>query len=187
MKYLALDIGNVCIEIDQLSAWKQMGFTAPAPALAEIAARFETGFITEAEFSRAVLELSPCKNRTVKELREIFLSILVKPKTDMAELISSLPARGVQPVFFSDISFLHLQKTREMFPAAKHVPCGIFSFEVGAMKPQKAMFRAFEARFGKPFLYTDDRADLIAAAEKYGWQAHRFVSADDLEKTLFSR
>lgn len=186
MKYLALDIGNVCISIDPIAAFAKMGFKGADPALLAVEVKFETGYITEEEFCRAVLSTDAAKDKTKEQLCEIFDSILISPVPGMTELIASLPARGIQPVFFSDISTRHLAKTREMFPAAKFVPYGIYSFATGAMKPHTLMYRAFEARFGKPFLYTDDRADLISAAQKRGWKTHRFTDASTLEKVLFS-
>ena len=46
------------------------------------------------------------------------------------------------------------------------------------------MFEAFEARFGVPAFYFDDRAELIEGARKHGWNAHRFVSAEEVDKIL---
>ncbi|MCQ2378637.1 MAG: hypothetical protein MJ016_05430 [Victivallaceae bacterium] len=187
MKYLALDIGNVCLEIDQQSAWEAMGFPGLDGDLLPLIAAHETGRMPTAEALRRIAALSDVKGKSEADLLRIFLDIIVKPKPRMTELISSLPARGIQPIFFSDISIPHLEKTRRIFAPAAGNPCGIYSCEVGAMKPDERMFRAFEARFGKPFLYVDDRADLIAAALRRGWRAHRFTDAEDLEKTLFSR
>lgn len=186
MKYIALDIGNVCIKIDPLTACVKMGFKTIDPVLLKAELKFETGYSTEEEFCRAILATDAAKDKSVDELRAIFDSILVAPVEGMPELVASLPARGIQPVFFSDISTRHLALTRKMFPAAKFVPCGIYSFATGVMKPHEWMFRAFEGRFGKPFLYTDDRADLIDTAQKFGWKAHRFINAQELESALFS-
>ena len=108
-----------------------------------------------------------------------------KFKPRLNELVFSLPARGIQPVFFSDTSALHLAEVRRKFPAAAVVPEGIYSFEVGARKPARAMFEAFESRFGRPVLYVDDRPELIEGAAKFGWNALRFTGAEALERALF--
>ena len=114
----------------------------------------------------------------------MFDSILVQPIEGMEELISTLPLFNIQPVFFSDISARHLKLVRRMFRASAMVPDGIYSFEVGAMKPEEPMFEAFEKRFGKPALYVDDREVLINAAKERGWNAVVFSGAKDLARAL---
>ena len=102
----------------------------------------------------------------------------------MSELVNSLPQMGITPVFFSDISTLHLARTRELFPAEATVKDGIYSFTSGGQKPSALMFDAFESRFGRPLLYVDDRMELIAAAKKRNWPALVFTSAEELKQAL---
>jgi len=78
----------------------------------------------------------------------------------------------------------HMEELRRKFPAASAVPDGIYSYRVHAKKPELPMFEAFEARFGVPAFYFDDRAELIEGARKHGWNAHRFVSAEEVDKIL---
>ena len=62
------------------------------------------------------------------------------------------------------------------------------SNEVHALKPEEAMFAAFERRFGVPDLYLDDRMDLINAANARGWhavQARRDVGSLRRELGIF--
>jgi FMN phosphatase YigB (HAD superfamily) len=73
---------------------------------------------------------------------------------------------------------------RERFPLAEFVPDGIYSFVTGAKKPSPAMFAAFEADYGKPVLYIDDRDVCLAGAELFQWQTHKFVNADTLREFL---
>ena len=102
----------------------------------------------------------------------------------MPELVAELPQLGFQAVFFSDTSAIHLAAVRRIFPSARFVPQGVYSFEVGERKPHPAMFEAFEYRFGTPVCYFDDRADLIEAARRHGWNAHQFHSAAEMKKIL---
>ena len=46
------------------------------------------------------------------------------------------------------------------------------------------MFGAFEERYGKPFIYVDDRAELIEVARVRGWNAQVFQGAEWLEKIV---
>ena len=184
MKYIALDIGNVCIKVDHQTLCKKLNLPSLPPDLIAAAAKFESGRAPFTAILDALRGLPECADVTMEQLEEVFAAILLHPVPGMSELVSSLPERGIQPVFFSDISDRHLRQTREMFPAAAVVPYGIYSFQIGFLKPSPAMFLAFERRFGAPLLYTDDRAELIDAAQKFGWRAHRFVSADDLREKL---
>jgi len=185
-RYLALDIGNVCIKIAPELCLKMLGFSSPAEAaeLIQLERQFECGRIPAEEFrSRAVAMFHG--RITPQQFQEAFFAILIAPMPGMEDLIASLPGRGVQPVFFSDISDVHLELTRKMFRAAAAVPEGVYSFKVGAMKPDPVFFADFERRFGAPCLYVDDRKDLIEAARLHGWNAEVFTGAEQLERLLF--
>lgn len=187
MKYIALDIGNVCIKIDHAGCYAKVGFSGMPPENVMMLSReYECGRLSEDEFWTKFQQLVPDKSYTRTFLEQTFDSILSCPMPGMEELISSLPSRGIQPVFFSDVSARHIKLVRRMFHASAVVPEGIYSFEVGAMKPEEPMFAAFEKRFGTPVLYVDDRPDLIDAAKKRGWNAIVFPGAEELEKVLQS-
>ena len=185
MKYIALDIGNVCIQIDHVSCYTKVGFDGmPPQEVMQLAREYECGRLTEDEFWTKFQQYAPDKSKSRRDLEKDFDSILVEPVEGMEELISALPLFGIQPVFFSDVSARHMKLVRRMFRAAAMVPHGIYSFEVGAMKPEDAMFEAFEKRFGVPALYVDDREVLIEAAKKRGWNAIVFTDAKALAKAV---
>lgn len=178
MKYLALDIGNVCVKIHPERLFRALGIPGPEALPREVlfmaTETWERGGISEAEFLRRFRELT---NSSLSEtmLREAYCSIIGDPIDGMAGQVERWIENGVQPVFFSDTSALHLEEVRRKFPAARLIPEGIYSFEVGAKKPEPAMFAAFEARFGTPVAYYDDRSELIAAAPA-NWHAQQFSS-----------
>ena len=185
MKYIALDIGNVCIEIDHVGCYSKAGFNGMPPQEVMFLAReYECGRLTEDEFWTQFQQYATNKTKSRRDLEHDFDSILVQPVEGMEELISTLPLFNIQPVFFSDISDRHLKLVRRMFRASAMVPNGIYSFEVGAMKPENAMFEAFEKRFGVPALYVDDREILIEAAKQRGWNAIVFTGAKALARAI---
>jgi hypothetical protein len=185
MKYIALDIGNVCIQIDHNGCYSKAGFTGTPPQEVMFLAReYECGRLTEDEFWTAFQQYAPDKTKSRQELEKNFDSILVQPVEGMEDLISMPPLFNIQPVLFSDISARHLKLVRRMFRASAMVPNGIYSFEVGAMKPEEAMFEAFEKRFGVPALYVDDRKELIEAARQRGWNAIVFTNAEALSAAI---
>ena len=57
---------------------------------------------------------------------------------------------------------------------------GVYSFEVGALKMDDCvMLDAFEARYGRPAAFFDDRVEIVARAVAYGWNAIQFTTPED--------
>ena len=181
MKILALDIGNVCVKIDFNNFARNLIIPEiPAP-IVELQRDLECGRTTDEAFIYAVCQC--CKTDPITAMKA-FNSILIEAGPGMEELISSLDKYGFEARFFSDISLTHLTRTHELFTGADYVPDGMYSFVSGAQKPAEEMFAAFEEKFGTPALYVDDRAELIAAAKKRGWNAIQFTTAEDLAAAL---
>ena len=187
MKYAAIDIGNVCVAIDKTVPFREIGFDINAPEcekLFDLVRLMEWGKINEDDFFARLREMPECRKKNKDELKKLFNSILIAPVPGMRALLRELPSLGVMPVFFSDISTLHLQRTKEVFGAFDAVVGGVFSFECGNWKPSTEMLSSFETRFGIPDLYVDDRQDLIEAAGKRPWNAQVFTGAEDLLEKL---
>ena len=180
---LALDIGNVCVYVDHTICIRNLGLTDFPQKWDPLLTEYEYGHITESEFFTVLgHELGDC--HSMEELIAAFKSSLIKPVPGMVELVNSFPERNIHAVFFSDISPTHLARTRELFPAAAAIPDGIYSFDCGARKPSQRMLKCFEARFGRPDLYADDREELVRGAEAHGWHALRFTGANALAAEL---
>jgi FMN phosphatase YigB (HAD superfamily) len=181
MKILALDIGNVCVKIDFANFARNLNIPEiPAPIVA-LQRDLECGRTTDEAFIYAVCQC--CKTDPITAMKA-FNSILIEAVPGMEELISSLDKYGYEARFFSDISLTHLARTHELFSGADYVPDGMYSFVSGAQKPAEEMFAAFEEKFGTPALYVDDRAELIEAARKRGWNAIQFTTAEALAAAL---
>ena len=181
MKILALDIGNVCVKIDFGNFARTLNIPAMPEAVKDLQRDLECGRITDEAFVYCASNACNCDPQS---FLKAFNSILIEAVPGMNELISSLDKYGFEARFFSDISQTHLIRTYKLFPAADNVPDGMFSFVAGAQKPDEAMFEAFEDEFGRPALYVDDRAELIAAAKKRNWNAIQFTTADALKQAL---
>ena len=186
MRYAAIDIGNVCISIDKTAPLRGMGLPPDDSTLQEIhkcVQRFEFGITAEEEFFSELSDLAFCRGESVEKLKTLYDSILVAPVAGMKELLEELPALGVMPVFFSDISTFHLEGSRVRMPLMREYE-GIYSFNYGVYKPSPVLFKAFEDLYGKPVIYADDRADLITEASRYGWNAHLFTSSENLRREI---
>lgn len=185
-KVIALDIGQVCVQVRQDRCFMKLGFSPEPEVLKKVlyfSDELEKGHITLDEFFEKFQKLTGLKH-SQSTMLDAFNSIIAGPMPGMAELLAAMPQWGIRPVFFSNTSSAHLKEVRRVFPAAAAIPDGIYSFEVGAMKPEEAIFEAFEQRFGRPALYIDDRPDLIAVGAKRGWEGYCFKDAADLEKNL---
>ncbi len=66
---------------------------------------------------------------------------------------------------------------------------GIWSGDVGLIKPQPEIFELLESNFGlknQPILFIDDHADNIAAAQQVGWQTIHLTDPQQLTTQLHS-
>lgn len=181
---IAFDIGNVCIAISTERCQDATGIPADLPEWCQLCQSLEWGRISTEDFLSKAERLVPPGHHLDGGMLEAFNAKILQPIQGMEELLKTLANKGVQPVFFSDISQMHLDRFRQRFSDAAKYP-GIYSFEVGAWKPSPSMFFAFEERYGAPLLYVDDRQELIDAAIAYGWKnSICFRGAKSLEQNI---
>ncbi|MBQ7176035.1 MAG: hypothetical protein IJS08_01360 [Victivallales bacterium] len=166
---IAFDIGNVCIAISVERCQEATGIPADRPEWVSLCQNLEWGRISIQDFLAKAEKLAPKGHLPAGGMLEAFNAKILQPIPGMEALLKTLADKGVQPVFFSDISQLHLDCFRQRFSGASEYQ-GIYSFEIGAWKPSPSMFAAFEERYGTPLLYVDDRQELIDAALSHGWK-----------------
>jgi FMN phosphatase YigB (HAD superfamily) len=66
----------------------------------------------------------------------------------------------------------------------------VFSFEVGAMKPDPRIYRhtiALSGRQPGSLFFIDDREENVLAARDLGMRAHQFISEKDLVSALIEQ
>ncbi|MDD4818471.1 MAG: hypothetical protein PHI85_10945 [Victivallaceae bacterium] len=176
-RLLALDIGMVCLDLHPQRALASIGRTSyeelPVELLAAVE-RLECGGIEPDEFfSSAASILHLPDNAPVDDW---FNLIIGGEMAGMKDAVAAI-APEWDFVFLSDISRPHLDIVRERVSFFGRARGGVYSFEVGRRKPDAAMYREFERRFGRPDLYVDDREQNIAAALERDWNAVRFIDA----------
>ncbi|MGH9394912.1 MAG: HAD-IA family hydrolase [Terriglobales bacterium] len=87
----------------------------------------------------------------------------------------------------SNTNALHFEFLRRTRPLLDEFDFHILSHEVGAIKPEPAIFAAAEAAAGcapERILYFDDVPEFVAAARRRGWQAVLFTGPGALERAL---
>ena len=174
-KLLALDIGEVCIQLNPVAHTEELA--GDLSVLLAALEDMECGRIGEDEFfARASKKL----NREHHELRDWFGGIIGAEMPGMAKVIERiLPEWDF--VFISDISSPHLALCRTKISFFHHAVGAVYSFDAGCRKPSAGMYEYFEKNYGVPDLYVDDRPQNIAAAVERGWRSRQFLSVSDLE------
>ena len=185
-KIIALDIGGVCLDLHFDEALKNLGIMNPADMPIEFSAvtnMLEKGIITSKEWANVFHYLT--NNRfSDNELRSAWAMMIGEAVKGMPELAEELVAANCKLVFFSDTSEIHMQEVYRNLPFAKLVTGSIFSYEVGCKKPDEAMYKAFENKYGKPAFYADDHPNNIEGGQLQGWNSHLFSSPENMRKAL---
>lgn len=185
-KVVALDIGGVCINLRHPEAFVYFGLdprqTLP-PEFLYAVDRLEKGEIGEEEWLRQFQAITGGRF-TPEELVHGW-NIIVGPAIEgMPELLAELTEKGFRLVFFSDTSKLHIDKMYHDAEFTHLVTGAVFSYEVGAKKPEAGMYEAFERDYGRPAFYIDDKPENIAAGTQRGWPSHRFTGVEPLRRAL---
>jgi len=112
------------------------------------------------------------------------------PIAETEAAIDALHARGVPQYGLSNISHETLDSTVAMSPAFARLSGVVASGLEGVMKPDPAIFRLCCERFGREpgdFLFVDDSARNIAAAQAMGFDTHHFTDPATLAPALERR
>src|SRR5208283_5197618 len=92
----------------------------------------------------------------------------------MIELHAELRRRGFKTYIFSNTNDLAVEHIRRNFSFFGNFDGYIYSYEVGAMKPNAKIYTALEqvaTRRGSEIIYLDDRPENVAGGLARGWQA----------------
>ena len=181
---IALDIGNVSMKLTFDEMYRKLGIDPKDPQsvarLWEHGALLETGRCTVPEFLDRLDKFT--KHRyTRQELLDNWRCGVRETMPGMAKAVETLAGHGVRFSFFSDISSIHLEQVFKYCEFRHLVSGGVYSYEVGAFKMDgRILFDAFEARYGRPAAFFDDRIEVVARAVTLGWNAIQFTTPDEL-------
>ena len=191
VKTVIFDLGNVVVPFDI-----QRGYVALQAhcrhSSAEIASlvrasgivpRFEAGQMSPrdfvARFSEA-LGLDIGYERFCELWNGIFLPGELVPDA----LLAGLHQR-YRLLALSNTNALHFETVRRAYPILKHFDDCVLSFEVGAAKPDPAIYQAALARarcLPHECFFTDDVPLYVEAAKQAGMEAVRFESVPQFER-----
>jgi HAD superfamily hydrolase (TIGR01509 family) len=177
---IIFDLGKVLVDFDYSVAARKVAArsTKQLPDLqhflgsSSILVRYESGLLTRQQFFEEMRQATGFTG-SLEEFSADFADIFV-PIAPMIELHEELRARGFLTYIFSNTNDLAIEHVRHNFPFFQHFDGYIFSYEVGAMKPQPEIYAAMEQMSGKSgadLVYIDDRLENTEAGRARGWRA----------------
>lgn len=193
-RVIVLDIGNVMVGIDSSRFQRRLQSLFPEEGklasirrwLWETEDRYAVGRMTTDEFVQAALrELGLAREEFINLWNDIFIE-----RPYMHVFARELHAQGYTLAICSNTNELHmdyLQTVAPWFAEAQHI---IFSYQVGALKPDPVIYRAVEEATGQPpaeHLFLDDLPPNIAAARAAGWDAICFETPEQVQAELVAR
>ena len=182
---IVFDLGNVIIELDNArygAGWptdigaEHEGFEAWV-AGERLWYAFETGAVSTADF---LARLSAKLGRSPAYVTDYWNALLVGMLPGVVEVLDVLRER--YPLYvLSNTNALHIAWVRRHLAALGYADYEtrwfervFYSYELGAVKPEPAIYRRARAAIGLPperLLFVDDRPENVAAARAQGWQA----------------
>ncbi|MCC8138587.1 MAG: HAD family phosphatase [Clostridiales bacterium] len=195
IKNIIFDIGNVLVDFDSETYLKGFGF-APEKEKRIREATFD-GPIWH-EFDRSVIP--------VKQLRETLASlVLPEDREDVLQVfdhsdatirrrdfaipwILSLQEQGFKTWYLSNYSRWTAERTQNALDFLPFLHGGLFSYEVGQIKPEPEIFRSFLQRFPEirpdESVFFDDSPANIRAACALGFHGIVFRNQEQAMKEL---
>lgn len=149
---------------------------------------FERGRFSQEQFHRELERLV----QTPLDFYELLHagSDIFEPNEDVAEIVRSVHRQGVRLVLLSNTSRAHFEFIRRNYPLLELFDDYVLSYQVGVLKPERAIFEAALARIHCPpecCFYTDDILEYVEAGRRHGLQAEQFIGGQPLAEHLADR
>jgi HAD superfamily hydrolase (TIGR01509 family) len=190
------DLGKVLVDFDWHLATDRIAAQACATpgeifrfiATSGVMIRYEKGQITNEQFF-ADIQAAIGYRSTLEDFRQAFADIFAEI-SPMVQLHARIRAAGIPTWIFSNTNDWAVTHIRDRFAFFANFDGYFLSFQLGAMKPEAAIYEAAECTtgcLGQEILYIDDIAENVAAATARGWQAIRHESSDETVSTVVER
>lgn len=178
------DIGNVLVHLDFEGALARLVPPAAGDpterihSLLEKKDELESGALAAQEFipwASARLGFTGSSDA----FRQVWNSIF-EPIHAMWGITAFLKSQGLRLILFSNTNSLHAEWLLENYEVFHDFDGRVFSHEVGAIKPDPAIYHhAIKAHRLEPArtLYLDDLPENIAMGEQLGFRCHRYAFA----------
>ena len=176
---VVFDLGKVLVDFDYTIAANKIAarsrnhveslheFLSGSPLLVQL----ESGLLTSRQFFSEVQKATGFTGGP-EEFFDYFADIFL-PIPAMVELHAELRKRQVPTYILSNTNDIAVGHIRRKFPFFGNFDGYIFSYQVGAMKPDAKIYEALETlsgRRGAEIFYIDDRPENVRAGAARGWQ-----------------
>lgn len=196
LRTMLFDLGNVLVHFSHERMYTQIGQICGLPqaeirSLIEVSGlgvAFECGRISEREFHQR-LEQQLKREIDLEGLRHAVADIF-ELNTPMMPVLARIREAGYRLVLLSNTNETHIAWIRDHFAVLDRFDALVLSYEVGAVKPDDAIYRAALDAIGcdpAECFYTDDIPLYVDQARTHGLQAEVFTGADDLWRHLQER
>ena len=193
IRTLLIDLGNVLVFFSHERMCAQIAEVCGAP-LADLEQilleqhlqrRFERGEVSEDEF-RAALEAEFRRSLDPEALKRAAADIFTLNEP-MVPLLDRWKRDGYRLVLLSNTCVTHYEWVRERFDVLDRFDHCVLSYQVGAVKPEAAIFQDALAAIDCPpeeCFYTDDIEDYVARSRSFGLRAEVFRDVPTLTSQL---
>jgi FMN phosphatase YigB (HAD superfamily) len=179
-KVIVFDLGKVLVDFDYSIAARKMAARSTKSLLnlisllsaSPLIVQYECGLVTRREFFEQIRDAVGFQG-TLEEFGGYFADIFTEIPP-MIALHAELRRRGFKSYIFSNTNDLAIEHVERNFPFFKNFDGYIYSYEIGAMKPDAKIYAAMEkmcGRSGEDIIYLDDRPENVQGGSARGWQA----------------
>ncbi|MGJ8672090.1 HAD family hydrolase [Rubritalea sp.] len=181
MRTYLFDIGNVLLAFDFTPALNSLlGSNSHPTALQQIIERkdlFEAGKIETSEYIQWASELLDFRGSEA-EFKHAWRHIFT-PIGSTWDLAKELKSQGHRLILYSNTNAIHAPFCLETYPVFEHFDHAVFSYEIGAIKPEDDFylksFEQFQIDPAETF-YIDDLPENIEAGKKHGLHTHLYAA-----------
>jgi glucose-1-phosphatase len=190
---VVFDLGKVLVDFDYQIAVSRIAARSPLSPdgiktfLGESSAiiDYECGRLTREEFYQQARKVTGFRG-TLEEFGQFFADIFTEIPP-MIELHSQLRQFGIPAYIFSNTNDLAIEHIRRNFPFFRNFDGYVYSYEVGAMKPDGKIYEVLEklaGRRGAEIIYLDDRPENAAGGAARGWRAIVHETPEKTRRTV---
>ncbi len=194
LSIIVFDLGRVLIDLDFDAFPRLLGFershASPSvkSSIERLAIQYETGKITTEQFFNSLDEILHHKFRR-EELLSAWNAIIGEENSAIAPIVDAVQLR-YRTAILSNTSPTHFQKALDTSPILRKFSKHYLSYEIGAMKPELAVYRHVIENLNvdpSTILFIDDISENIIAAQRCGMVGILFTDPLRLRGELESR
>ncbi|HEX2463389.1 MAG TPA: HAD family phosphatase [Thermoanaerobaculia bacterium] len=196
LRAIFFDIGNVVLYFSHERMWRQLATACGTTTAAVRQGILDSGYtvlmdrgdVTTDDFVARLEEISG-RTLDVSAVRAAAAGIFAL-NPGVAKMVEALAERDLELGVLSNTCEVHTSDAIEGFDVFRHFRHRIYSYRVGAVKPDAAIFRAAHDAAGcapEQCFFTDDRPEFVAAARRAGFEAETFRGARYLRAQLARR